>query len=73
MACTKQYDNIVFHSQATREFIGRGGVDDFLREHNLSMEEALEVSDHLPVWAEFSVYEGGEPGRVAAGDGTVTR
>ncbi len=63
---TKQYDNIVFHRQATREFIGRAGVFDMMREYNLTMDEALEVSDHLPVWAEFSVYEGGTPGRVAA-------
>ncbi len=63
---TKQYDNIIFHSQATREFVGRSGVFDFLREYNLSIEEALEVSDHFPVWAEFSIYEGGTPGYVAA-------
>ena len=24
-------------------------------------DEAAAVSDHLPVWAEFSVYEGGTP------------
>ncbi|MEX0819387.1 MAG: endonuclease/exonuclease/phosphatase family protein [Pirellulaceae bacterium] len=63
---TKQYDNIVFHSQATREFVGRSGVVDFMRDYNLSMEEALEVSDHMPVWAEFSIYEGGTPGYVAS-------
>jgi endonuclease/exonuclease/phosphatase family metal-dependent hydrolase len=62
---TAQYDNIVFNSQATREFTGRGGVFDFMREYNLSLEEALEVSDHLPVWVELSIYEGGQPGRVA--------
>ena len=62
---SKQYDNIVFHQTATREFMGRGGVFDFMREYNLTLEEAIEVSDHLPVWAEFSIYEGGELGRVA--------
>jgi endonuclease/exonuclease/phosphatase family metal-dependent hydrolase len=70
---TSQYDNIVFQSQATREFTGRGGVYDFLRTYNLSMEEALEVSDHMPVWAEFSAYEGGQPGRIAGRDGDVPR
>jgi endonuclease/exonuclease/phosphatase family metal-dependent hydrolase len=70
---TAQYDNIVFHSQATREFSGRGGVYDFLRRYNLSLEEALEVSDHMPVWAEFSVYEGGEPGRIAGRSGETSR
>jgi endonuclease/exonuclease/phosphatase family metal-dependent hydrolase len=63
---TEQYDNIVFHSSSTREFTGRGGVFDFLREYNLFEKQAEEVSDHLPVWAEFSIYEGGQPGRVAA-------
>jgi hypothetical protein len=63
---THQYDNIIFHSQATREFVGRSGVVDFMRDYNLSTEEALEVSDHLPVWAEFSIYEGGTPGYVAS-------
>lgn len=63
---THQLDNVVFHSRATVEFSGRSGIFDFLRAYNLTMDEALEVSDHLPVWAEFSVYEGGQPGRVAS-------
>lgn len=62
---TNQYDNIVFFANATREFMGRSGVFDFMREYNMTTDEALEVSDHLPVWAEFSIYEGGEIGRVA--------
>jgi deoxyribonuclease-1-like protein len=61
-----QYDNIVFQGNATVEYSGRSGVFDFLREFDLSIEQALEVSDHMPVWAEFSIYEGGIPGRVAA-------
>ena len=62
---TEQYDNILLHAQATNEFTGRGGVYDFLRQYNMSLEEALEVSDHLPVWAEFSIYEGGTAGQIA--------
>jgi endonuclease/exonuclease/phosphatase family metal-dependent hydrolase len=62
---TKQYDNLVFHSRATSEFVGRAGVVDFMREFDLTLDEALQVSDHLPVWAEFSIYEGGLPARVA--------
>ena len=62
-----QYDNLFFHSTATPEFTGRGGVLDFMRAFNLKLEEeALKVSDHLPVWAEFSVYEGGQPGPLAS-------
>jgi hypothetical protein len=45
--------------------VGRSGVLDFMRDGNLTLEEALEVSDHLPVWAEFSIFEGGTIGRVA--------
>jgi deoxyribonuclease-1-like protein len=62
----KQYDNILFNRIATTEFVGRGGVFDFLRQYNLTLEQALAVSDHLPVWAEFSVYEGGRPASYAA-------
>jgi deoxyribonuclease-1-like protein len=63
---TQQLDHILFVHRATSEFSGRGGVFDFLREYNLTLEEAVEVSDHLPVWAEFSAYEGGQPGGIAA-------
>ena len=41
------------------------GVFDLMRECDLSLQAALEISEHLPVWAEFSVYEGGQPGHVA--------
>ena len=60
-----QYDNIVFSRLATTEYTGRWGVYDMIRQFNLTVDEALDVSDHLPVWAEFSLTEGGEPGRVA--------
>lgn len=62
---TAQYDNILFEPAAVTEFTGRAGVYDFLRDYNLTQEEALEVSDHMPIWAEFSIYEGGVPGHVA--------
>ncbi|MCC9606290.1 endonuclease/exonuclease/phosphatase family protein [Blastopirellula sp. JC732] len=62
---TAAYDNLYFTLPATSEFTGRGGVHDFVREFNLSIDEALEISDHLPVWGEFSIYEGGVPGKVA--------
>ncbi|MGE0759416.1 MAG: endonuclease/exonuclease/phosphatase family protein [Pirellulaceae bacterium] len=65
-AGTKQYDNLIFDRLATREYTGRAGVFDFLRTYNLSLDAAKEVSDHLPVWAEFSVVEGGQYGRVAS-------
>lgn len=55
---TKTYDNIVFDRRTTVEFTGRWGVVNLMREFSLTLEQALEVSDHLPVWAEFSAYEG---------------
>lgn len=70
---TKLYDNILFRPQATSEFTGRAGVMDLMREFNLTMEQALQVSDHFPVWAEFSVYEGGRMGDIAERPGTTPR
>jgi endonuclease/exonuclease/phosphatase family metal-dependent hydrolase len=61
-----QYDNILFQRTATTEFTGRGGVIDLVREYNITQKQAEDVSDHFPVWAEFSVYEGGQPGPLAA-------
>ena len=54
-----QDDNIMSCRNFTDEFTGRTGVFDFLRQLNLSLDQAEEVSTHLPVWAEFSVREGG--------------
>ena len=54
---TKAYDNIIFHGQATSEYLGRWGVFDIARSFQLTTEQALMVSDHLPVWAEFNIWE----------------
>ena len=62
----KQYDNLLFSKTATTEYTGRSGVFDLIREFNLTTEDALQISDHMPVWAEFSIYEGGQGGRMAA-------
>jgi hypothetical protein len=58
-------DHIIIDPQATTEFMGEAGVWDFLKHYNLTLAEALQISDHLPVWAEFSIFEGATPGRVA--------
>lgn len=60
-----QTENILFQNPATDEFTGAAGVFHFLRAFNLTTDDARLVSDHLPVWAEFSIYEGGQQGRVA--------
>ena len=54
----KTYDNIVFDRRTTVEYTGRWGVLDLMAEYSLTSAQALEVSDHMPVWAEFGVYEG---------------
>ena len=65
---TALYDNIVIHHPSTAEFSGRWGVYNIEQFHKLTREQALQVSDHLPVWAEFSAYESTSPGRVATRD-----
>jgi deoxyribonuclease-1-like protein len=62
----KQYDNIVIHQPSTTEYAGRSGVFDVIRHYNLTQKQALQVSDHFPVWAEFSVYERDYAGRIAS-------
>jgi hypothetical protein len=59
---TQLLDNILLNRRATCEFIGRVEVVDMQREFGLSMSDVLAVSEHLPAWAEFSVFEGGQPG-----------
>jgi hypothetical protein len=56
------YDNILFTQPATAEFTGGAGVVDLMEMFQLTEQQALEVSDHLPVWGEFSIYEGGSGG-----------
>jgi deoxyribonuclease-1-like protein len=54
---TKNYDNLVFDAQRTSEFTKQAGVMDIRQEYQLTLEQALQVSDHLPVWAVFSTRE----------------
>ncbi|MEZ6136934.1 MAG: endonuclease/exonuclease/phosphatase family protein [Pirellulaceae bacterium] len=68
VAGQRMLDGLLFSARGTTEFTGRCGAFDFLRKFNLTLENALEVSDHLPIWAEFSTIEGADPGRVAPVD-----
>lgn len=54
---TESYDNIVFDQNATVEFRNEAGVLDLMSAFKLTEEQALDVSDHLPVWATFSANE----------------
>ncbi|MDA0657408.1 MAG: endonuclease/exonuclease/phosphatase family protein [Planctomycetota bacterium] len=60
----KVYDNICYLGFTTVEY-QRGGVLDFQKAYSLTQQQALEVSDHLPVWADFSAHEGGVNGSIA--------
>jgi deoxyribonuclease-1-like protein len=58
-------DNILLDRHATREFTGRAEVIDMMRAFDLTMPGAQLISEHLPIWAEFSIYEGGQAGHTA--------
>ena len=58
-----QLDNILIEKQATVEFSGESGVFDFMKRFNMTLNEALSISNRMPVWAEFSNFEGRAPGR----------
>jgi deoxyribonuclease-1-like protein len=60
------YDNIIIHQPSTAEYAGRSGVFDLTKQMNLTLDQAEQVSDHFPVWAEFSAYERDYTGRVAS-------
>ncbi|MCA9172166.1 MAG: hypothetical protein KDB23_31080, partial [Planctomycetales bacterium] len=66
VVATEAWDNLVFYKTSTAEFTGNAGIFDFLRIYNLTIDQALEVSDHLPVWAEFRIDEGVADGRFAS-------
>ncbi len=62
-----QLDNIIFDDKGTVEFTGECGNFDFMKRFNLTLVEALSISNRMPVWAEFSVFEGHSPGRAEEG------
>jgi endonuclease/exonuclease/phosphatase family metal-dependent hydrolase len=66
----RAYDNFVLDRTSTVEYTGRHGVWNLQGEFNLNMEQTLNVSDHLPIWAEFSSREGG--GALASRPGAAT-
>lgn len=53
----KMLDNILADRQLTREFTGRAGVVDLERRFGIQLADAERISDHLPVWAEFTITE----------------
>jgi len=61
---TRQYDHIILNRNSTTEFTGKGGVFHMETRFGLSREQALELSDHEPIWAEFSTQEQPGPSRL---------
>ncbi len=51
------WDNIIFDRGLTNEFTGRSGVLDLCDMFKIKTDQALLISDHLPIWAEFSSAE----------------
>jgi endonuclease/exonuclease/phosphatase family metal-dependent hydrolase len=72
---TQIYDNMLFDRDLTNEFTGRAGVLDLCQMFGINTEEALRISDHLPIWAEFTSYEQAPnaAGRFVSGAGAIDR
>lgn len=64
----KTLDNILVDQQATREFTGKAGTIDLEQMFGISSADAERISDHLPVWAEFTISEQATSTAMAAGN-----
>jgi len=62
---SKSYDNIVFDREHTQEFTGSSGILRLQEHFGLSTDRAIDVSDHQPIWAEFSLWEAGSRSTIA--------
>ncbi|MEO1497492.1 MAG: endonuclease/exonuclease/phosphatase family protein [Planctomycetota bacterium] len=54
---SRLHDNLLISRVSTTEFTGTAGVYDFRAAYRITEEQAKELSDHFPVWGEFSAYE----------------
>lgn len=54
---TRTIDNFLLDPQLTSEYVGRCGTIDLAKVFNLGPTDAERLSDHLPIWAEFSSAE----------------
>ncbi len=53
----RNYDNLVIDATRTTEWTGAAGVFDMERVYGLTRDQALQVSDHMPVWGQFYTRE----------------
>lgn len=56
-AGTETLDHIMVDLSTNGEFIRVAGVLDYVRDLGLSEQQAVLISDHRPVWAQFSSFE----------------
>ncbi len=54
---TKILDNILMDRVQTREFTGRAGIISMEKMFGIVMKDAERLSDHVPIWAEFTITE----------------
>ena len=54
---TTTSDHILIDRNVTSEYAGRNGVLDFQADLGLTAEQAVHISDHVPLWAEFEILE----------------
>lgn len=62
----KAYDNIIFDGPSTNEYTGRWGVFNLKEAFQLTADQALQISDHFPVWAEFGIWEAAPGSQIAS-------
>lgn len=53
----KTLDNILVDREQTAEFTGRAGTIDLEKMFRIDFEKVKMISDHLPIWAEFTIQE----------------
>lgn len=70
---SRTIDNFVFDRRAVREFTGRAGVLDMEQMFQVSMSDAERISDHQPIWAEFSINEQPSSFTATSGNGQWSR
>jgi len=54
---TRELDHILVDTNATTEYTRQANVLDLTRDLNIPAELAAAISDHRPVWAQFSAFE----------------
>ncbi|MBX3420561.1 MAG: endonuclease/exonuclease/phosphatase family protein [Pirellulaceae bacterium] len=54
----RSLDNFLLDPRMTAEITGRAGTVDLQQMFGINLDEALRLSDHLPIWAEFANSEG---------------